>query len=68
MASIKCDDCKNIMTEFVEVKGIDYLTNKPFYEDVPYCGYCFEQETEKARLKTGIYKTNRRNKDYGIHK
>ena len=63
----KCNDCKKIMTEFVEVKGIDHLTNKSFCEDVPFCTYCFEQETEKARLSIGKYKTNGRNK-YGIHK
>ncbi len=66
--SMLCADCNNLMTEFVEVKGIDHLTNKTFYEDRPFCSYCFDKDAEKVRLKVGIYKTKKRDNNHGIHK
>lgn len=46
-----CNDCNYPMNEFMEVKEYDHLTNKEFYEDVPFCGHCFEQDADKARLQ-----------------
>jgi|TARA_B110000263_G_C15150840_1_gene437804 hypothetical protein len=48
--NLLCVDCKSKITEFVEVKFIDCVTNKTIYEDRPFCSACLEKDFDKGRL------------------
>lgn len=50
MNKIKCDYCQSIITEFVSVNYIDYVTNKRVCEDRPFCSVCLEEDFEKTRV------------------